>query len=221
MKHPMSLTIVAALLALPFSACGQTSTQAASTSQNMNGTDSAQADATRMVPAQGALLTTIDAKKDQPGTKFQIQLVQKVRLKDGTELPSGTILHGQVAQDDMQVAGTSKLALQITEAQLKHGSTVPIKATIVGLVGPMNEDSSGRPVTPGKQENNSWTGDTMRVDQVDAISNADLHSQIGSMNSGVLVSNKEDVKLKKDSEIELAIASAQDSNHSGTSGNNK
>lgn len=221
MKHPMSLTIVAALLALSFSARAQTSTQAASTSQNMNGTDSAQAAATQMVAAQGALLTNIDARKDQPGTKFQVQLVKSVRLKDGTELPSGTILLGQVVQDDMQVAGTSKLALQITEAQLKHGSAVPIKATIVGMVGPMSEDYAGRPVMPGKQENNTWTGETMGVDQVDAIANADLHSKISSMNSGVLVSNKEDVKVKKDSEIELAIAGVQDSNHSGTSSNNK
>jgi hypothetical protein len=222
MKYPISLTIAVALLAIPFSARAQTSAQATSTSQNMNGADSAaQAQAARMVPAQGALLTTIDAKKDQPGTKFQVQLVKKVRLQDGTELPSGTILVGQVAQDDMQMTGSSKLALQITEAQPKHGSVVPIKATIVGMVGPRSEDNADRPVIPGKQEDNTWTPTTLGVDQTDAISNADLHSRIGGVNSGVLVSNKDDVKLPKDSEIELAIASAQDSNHVGTSGNNK
>ena len=85
-----------------------------------------------MVPAQGALVTAIDAKKDSPGKEFQVRLVKTVRLENGPELRSGTILVGQIAQDDMQMAGNSKLALRITEARLKSGDIVPIKATIVG-----------------------------------------------------------------------------------------
>jgi hypothetical protein len=174
-----------------------------------------------MVPAQGALVTDIDAKKDSPGKEFQVRLVKTVRLENGTELRSGTILIGQVGQDDMQVAGNSKLALRITEARLKGGNVVPVKATIVGLAGPETADFAGHAVMPGEQDNNTWTNKTLRIDQVDAIKDTDLHSNIGSVNSGVLVSTKDDVKLKKDSEIELAIASASDNNESGTSGNNK
>ena len=224
MKYPMHLTIAAALLALPFSVHAQTNMQAAS-AQDANANDSAQAEATHMVPAQGALVADIDAKKDSPGKEFQVRLVKTVRLENGTELHSGTILVGLVVQDDTQVAGNSKLALRITEARPKSGDAVPIKATIVGVVGPGGVDTSGHSVMAGEQDNNSWTNKTLGVDQVNAISNVDLHSRIASTNSGVLVSTKDDVKLKKDTEIELAIASApkndQGSGTSGTSSNNK
>jgi len=219
MKYPMHLTIAAALLALPFSVHAQANMQDTSTSQD---TDAAQA-AMRMVPAQGALVTAIDAKKDSPGKEFQVRLVKTIKLDNGPELRSGTILVGQIAQDDMQVAGNSKLALRITEARLKSGDVVPIKATIVGVAAPNTVDTTGHSVMPGEQDNNTWTNQTLGVDQVNAISNADLHSKIASTNSGVLVSTKDDVKLKKDTEIELAIASApkndQSSGTSGTSSN--
>ncbi len=214
MKYPIHLTIAAALLALPLSVHAQANMQDTSTSQD---TDAAQA-AMRMVPAQGALVTAIDAKKDSPGKEFQVRLVKTVKLENGTELRSGTILVGQIAQDDMQVAGNSKLTLRITEARPKGGDVVPIKAMIVGLVGPETANFSGQTVMPGEQENNTWTNKTLKIDQIDAISGADLHSNITSMNSGVLVSTKDDVKLKKDSEIELAIASAPNNQGYGTNG---
>jgi hypothetical protein len=221
MKYPMHLTIAAALLALPFSVHAQTNMQPTSAAQDTNATDSGQAEAMHMVPAQGALVTDIDAKKDSPGKEFQVRLAKSVRLENGTELRSGTILVGQIVQDDMQMAGNSKLALRITEARPKSGDVVPIKATIVGVAGPGGVDTSGHSVMPGEQDNNTWTNKTLGVDQVNAISNADLHSRIASTNSGVLVSTRDDVKLKKDTEIELAIASAAENNHSnGTSGNN-
>jgi hypothetical protein len=220
MKYPISLTIAAALLALPFSVRAETGMQATSTSQDTN---AAVTEAMRMVPAQGALVTDIDAKKDSPGKEFQVRLVKTIKLDNGPELRSGTILVGQIAQDDMQVAGNSKLALRITEARLKSGDVVPIKATIVGVAAPNTVDTTGHSVMPGEQDNNTWTNQTLGVDQVNAISNADLHSKIASTNSGVLVSTKDDVKLKKDTEIELAIASApkndQSSGTSGTSSN--
>jgi len=216
-KYPIPSTVAAALLAVPLSLYAQTNAQDTSTSQDTT----AQAEAMHMVPAQGALVTDIDAKKDSPGKEFQVRLVKTIRLENGTELRSGTILIGQVAQDDLQVAGNSKLALLITEARPKGGNVVPIKATIVGLVGPETADVAGHSVMPGEQDNNTWTNKTLRIDQMDAIKDADLHSNIASMNSGVLVSAKDDVKLKKDSEIELAIASASDSNQGGTSTYNK
>ena len=222
MKYPLPLAIAAALLALPFSVRAETGMQATLTSQD---TPAAQAEATRMVPAQGALVTAIDAKKDSPGKEFQVRLVKTVRLENGPELRSGTILVGQIAQDDMQMAGNSKLALRITEARLKSGDVVPIKATIVGLASPDTVDTTGHAVMPGEQDNNTWTSQTVGVDQINAISNADLHSNVASMNSGILVSTKDDVKLKKDTEIELAIASApkngQGYGTNGTSSSNR
>jgi hypothetical protein len=220
MKSSIPLVIAAAFLVLPFSVHAQASTQDMSST---NITSEAQAEAARMVPAQGALLVDIDAKKDQQGKAFQVRLVKKVRLQDGTELPSGTILVGQIAQDDMQVTGNSKLVLRITEAQPKGGSALPIKATIVGLAGPEATDAAGHGVMPGEQDNNTWTDKTVAVDQVDALPHVDLHSNVASKNSGALVSDKDDVKLKKGSEIMLAIGSSSANNQgastTGTSSN--
>ncbi len=214
MKSSIPLAIATAFLVLPFSVHAQASTQDMSTT---NTTTEALTEAARMVPAQGALLVDIDAKKDQQGKTFQVRLVKKVRLQDGTELPSGTILVGQIAQDDMQATGNSKLVLRITEAQPKGGSALPIKATIVGLAGPEATDAAGHGVMPGEQDNNTWTDKTVAVDQVDALPHVDLHSNVASKNSGALVSDKDDVKLKKGSEIMLAIGSAS-ANSTSTTG---
>ncbi len=62
------------------------------------------------------LVNAIDAKKDQPGQEVKAKLVNKVRLEDGTELPAGTLLIGEIAQDDLNMNGKAKLALQFTHA---------------------------------------------------------------------------------------------------------
>ena len=84
---------------------------------------------------------------------------------------------------------------------------VPIKATIVGVFGPEDQNAEGYEVQAGDQQPNSWNDGTLQVDQIGALSGVDLHSKIASRNSGVFVSSKkDDVKLKNGSELTLAIA---------------
>jgi hypothetical protein len=45
----------------------------------------------------------------------------------------------------MQQQGTSKLALRFVQARLKNGSSVPIKATIVGFYSPGISPSASYP----------------------------------------------------------------------------
>lgn len=164
-----------------------------------------------MVPATADLMRPLDAKKDTAGAPVQVRLRHKVTLKNGTELPSRTILVGQVAPDDMRQQGAVKLAIRFTEARLENGTTVPIKATIVGFFGPRSDQSDAySELGWGGEENpNTWTDATLQVDQIDAASGTDLHSKISSADSGVFVSTKkDDIKLKRDSEIQLAIGPA-------------
>jgi hypothetical protein len=157
-----------------------------------------QQEATMMVPAEANLSKALDAKKLQPGKQFSAKLADTVHLKNGPKLPRGTELIGTVGTDDMQLNGNSKLALRITEAKLKDGKTIPIKATIVGIA------PSG---TPEYSDSNPWTSATLQVDQVGAMKDVDLHSRIAGNNSGVFVTTtKDDVKLGSGSEIMLAIA---------------
>jgi hypothetical protein len=207
----LSIASVSLALLLPAFSVAQ-STVNSQPSQNVQSTSTApagQQEATQMVPAQAALVDNLDANKVQPGGQFKAKLSGKVRLRNGPELPSGTMLIGSVATDDMQLAGTSKLALRFSQAQLKNGQVIPIKATIVGVL-PSESSNPEDGVTPGvggDQAQTGWSNGTLQVDQIDALSGVDLHSKIASANSGVFVSTrKNDVKLSKGSEIELAIA---------------
>jgi len=160
------------------------------------------------VPAQAILTDTLDAKKLQPGASFEAKLDGKVKLPNGTELPSGTMLHGTVATDSMNIQGNAKLALRITSAELKNGKNIPLHAAIVGFQAPGNQevmaysgDVSPRP--------NDWQPGTRAVDQIGVTSGVDLHSRLDGQNSGVFVTTtKDNVKLSKGSAMNLAIASA-------------
>ena len=165
-------------------------------------------EATMMVPAQAALLQNLDAKNDRSGQTFRMKLADTVHLKNGPELPRDTELIGTIADDDMQIHGTSMLVLRITKAELKDGTTIPVKATIVGFYGPKDETlQGGYPIVAGDQMANDWSKSYLKFDEIGALKDVDLHSSIGSRNSGVFVSTKKDnFELKAGSEIALAIA---------------
>jgi len=181
MKYAANITLALALIALPASVFAQSANAPADTNNQ------------HLVATQGALVQTLDAKKAQIGSEFKVKLNSAVHLDNGTTLPGGTVLVGNIVEDDMQVNGVSKLALRFTHAVTKDGKSVPIHATIVGVA--QSADSSI-----------DWKPSVARVDQVDVLSNVDLHSALSSKNSGVFVSTKKDnVKLVGGSEIQIAI----------------
>jgi hypothetical protein len=200
-KYLTTLAIAAILVALPSAGFAQeANVQSGQDSQNTQATSDAGQQAGRMVPATAVLATDIDSRKMPPGSAFQAKLQDKVRLEGGPELPAGTILSGRVVNDDTQAGGTAKLALQFTEAQLKNGQAVPIKATIFNVYNVTDDDA---PTANSLQ----WNGVTLGVDQIDVVSGVDLHSRIAGPNSGVFVSTKkEDIKLSRSIGVDLAIA---------------
>jgi len=208
---PVSLSIAALAMALFLPAVtvyGQDSSQPQPTQSaaNMPNTNARQ-EAADMVRARAYLLHKLDAKDMKPGTQFTARLSGNVHLKNGPELPRGTELIGNVSTDDMQLKGTSKLALRIDEARLKDGKTVPVKAVIVGVYAPESETVNGTNVAPGQEEANDWTSSILKVDQLDAVGDTDLHSRVGGNNSAVFVSTKKDnVTISAGSEFALAIA---------------
>ena len=167
--------------------------------------------ATRMVPAEAILAQEIDAKKMQPGERFQARLNDNVRLKDGVELPKGTELIGTVATDKMEANGTSTLALRFTKADLKDGKTLPISATIMGIAPP--EYGSAWDGGNTQAAPSPWNGKTLQLDQVGALSGVDLHSRIAGRESGVFISNRKDnMKLSNQSQLSIAIAPQSSTN---------
>jgi uncharacterized lipoprotein YbaY len=205
----LALTAVISALSMPVlaqsaSGPGSQNMQASADSTGAN-------EAAQMVAAIATLPHTLDADKDHLDSTIQAELAHKVTLSDGTVLPSHTVLNGKITRDDMQAAGTSEFALRFDQAQLKDGRTLPIKATIVDIA-PASFD------TDDSAASNSWTNQTLTVEQLDAVSGVDLHSEIASNDSAVFVSTKKhDVKVPAGSELKLAIGPASDASASTNS----
>ncbi|MGB6687341.1 MAG: hypothetical protein WBE76_05820 [Terracidiphilus sp.] len=209
MKREVILSLSIAVACLVFAGTGFAQTQNA---DQTAADTTAQQQATMMVRAQVAMVTGLDARKDKPGEEFRARLNGTVHLKNGPELPHGTVLIGQVTTDDMQTGGNSRLALRFTEAKLKDGKVIPLKAMIVGLQPPDGDK-------PADQSELPWNAKTLQVDQVGVFSGVDLHSNIASQNSGVFVtSTKDNVKLRAGSELTLAIAAQGSGQQNAVSG---
>ena len=164
--------------------------------------DSAAAsEAAQMVPAIAQLPHTLDAEKNHLDSTFEAELESKITLSNGAILPSHTVLIGKVTRDQIQPTGSSEFALRFDQARLKDGKTVPIKATIIDIRRPTSDTDYA--------ESNDWTSQTLTIEQLNAVSGADLHSQIGSNDSAVLVSTKKhEVKVPAGSQLQLAIGPA-------------
>ena len=145
MKHQTAVTLsmaaVSFSLLVPGIAAERNLGSLQDTQNNSATSDAGKNEAGLMVGARGALDRTLDAKEAQAGQVFQVTLANTVHLKNGPELPSGTILLGKVVTDDMETKGISKLALCINQAKLKDGKIIEIKVTIMGV----NPPGSGTP----------------------------------------------------------------------------
>jgi hypothetical protein len=203
----LSLSMAAACLAFLAPQLARAQSMNAQPTDNSSVNQASQTQqAEQMVPADAHLAKALDARKMQPGAEFEAVVDGTVHLKDGTELPHGTVLIGKVATDHLQQSGTSRLALQFTQAKLRDGKTVPIQAMIAGITGP--PASAGYMETGGGPP--SWSPQMLQVDEVGALHDVDLHSRIAGDNSGVFVTTKkDDVKLAAGSRLSLAIAVAQ------------
>lgn len=205
----LSLAALCLALAVPALASARTPSASAAAAENSSTTSSASAIATQMVRARAALVKNIDSRTVKTGSQVQARLADKVHLKNGKELPSGTVLLGTVTADSMQSSGAPKLALKFTQAKLKNGTTIPIQATIVGVAGPKEMTNEGYDIVPGAQMPNTWDPTMLQVDAVNALSGIDMHSRIAGNNSGVFISNKKhDMKLEQGTELALALRAA-------------
>ncbi|HWE86762.1 MAG TPA: hypothetical protein VG267_17590 [Terracidiphilus sp.] len=223
-RTAMTAAAVALALACPaavFSQVGENPSepqQKPQTSPPANATGDGQAwqSAQNMVPGTVALTRPLDAKKDQDGSQFEAKLTHALHLKSGQELAKGTTLVGKVEQDDMQMSGRSKLAVRFTGAKMGNGETMPIRATIVQVYPPVGFTQDGSPIPDESgpnwdddQRQNPWNPSEQHIDQIGALRNVDMHSNLASQNSGVFVSTKgDDVKLRRGSRLELALAAA-------------
>lgn len=178
----------------------------ATTPSQMGAADSSQAtsEASQMVPAQAQLAQNLETKNLQPGEQFKAVLKGKVQLKNGVELPRGTMLIGTVSSEPAPQGAKSELALRFTQADLKNGKMVPIEATIVGVTPPTTEETASAEMLNNPPPD-SWDGQTISFDVNGALSGIDLHSRIAGQNSGRFTSTKSNLKLGARTQMALAI----------------
>jgi hypothetical protein len=154
-----------------------------------------QSNADRMVPAQASLAQTLDANKIQQGQEVKATISDKIKLKDGTELPRGTVLTGTATSGEAD--GKSTLLLNFTKAQLKDGKTITVAVTVIDLVPASNV---------GYTTIATWNPKVLHVLQQNVIRGVDLESRIGDANSATFVAAKKDsLKIAKGSALTLAI----------------
>lgn len=157
-----------------------------------------------MVPARVVLLNEVSTRKSHEGDQVRAELRSRdVVLKDGTKLPSGTVLVGKITENQTN-PGNVRLAMRFGKAELKDGQAVPVKATIVAIEPP-GDEVDGIQQTPVPADD-VWNQNTLQVDELGAIGGADLHSSITGDNSGVIVSGRKDsIKIATGSQIDIAI----------------
>ena len=161
--------------------------------------------AQQMVPARASITHGLDSNNVHAGDQFRATLSDNVHLDGGVDLRRGDALVGEIVTDDTNTPGKSHLAVRFTQAVLKNGQTIPIKATIVALYSPGQLRTDSYRSTP-RSPQLSWSDKILSVDQFGVVNGVDLHSRVASQNSGVFVSEKNNIKIPGGSEIALAIA---------------
>jgi len=204
MKRKPAVALAIATAAFTLLIAQFASAQAAPSKDNSS---MAMQEAMQMVHALVSPTQTIDATKVQQGDPIKATLTEQVQLKNGTELPRGTELTGQVTVDQMQNDGTYRLALVFSNAQLKNGTVIPIKATIMRVYPPVGYHPVGDALYYAYANTHYWTDRTVQVDQPDALKGVALQSRIAGDNSGAFVSKqKDEIRLSTDTLLDLAIA---------------
>jgi len=99
----------------------------ASTQQNMK------RQSWNLVGVDAQLQQGLNTKSARPGQTIEARLYRTVETASGTRLDRGTVLWGSVERvQALTYHGPAVLSLVFTKAQLRNGSTVPVKVTIIG-----------------------------------------------------------------------------------------
>lgn len=162
-------------------------------------------EAAQMVAARAILVNAFHTRKAPSNVEtFSVILVDKVRLTNGLELPLGTALEGSASI--IKTDWDTTVIIRIDKADLRRGTVIPVKVTIMGIAGPSGVNVNGY----DDDEMPSWDPSILSVDQMNALGSIDLHSAIANDDSGILVSPRpKDVKISAQSQFELAIAAVR------------
>jgi hypothetical protein len=97
------------------------------------------------------LTKSIDSKKAKVGDEISAKTTSEVKLPDGTDLPKGTKLVGNVVdvKAKSKEQNDSHLVLALNRAVLKDGHEMPIRAAVTSMTAPAASASYDMPAGGG------------------------------------------------------------------------
>lgn len=163
----------------------------------------------QLVSANAILAQNIDAKKAAPGETLTAKLTSNVKESGEMELHKGTTLMGRVDQVEKNGNGPTKLSIVFDQARLDNGQTIPVKATLLaaypaGVDAYYAETSNNGSLTAVQPR---VIRDDTKVDQEPGtLGHIEMRSSVQSKASAVFTNTDGDVKLKRGTRLQLAIA---------------
>ncbi|GGH02780.1 hypothetical protein [Silvibacterium dinghuense] len=159
-----------------------------------------------LMSSDATLIHALNTKSAAPGQIVTVQLTDSIRTPEGVELPHGTQLLGKI--DTVEAAkdrGPAKLTLTFSQARLKDGKTLPVKATLVSFSSANDPAELPLPVS----------ADGVFDQVAGAIGDTALHSAVKDDTSGTLTSKRGDIKLPEGTQFLVALDQAPSQTVSG------
>jgi len=176
--------------------------------------------------AQGAPVLTakfaskLDTKSAKAGEAVLAKTVKAAKAKDGTDLPKGSKLTGQVVavQSNKDGNGTASVAIKFDQVELKDGTKVPVQGLIVAI-GPAPDGAdggvgfnsvlgrSGTGSTNGLDPNagSGHPGDSNDIPKGSTLAGVALGSTLDAQGASEMRGIKRDIKLDSDVMIKVEL----------------
>jgi hypothetical protein len=89
----------------------------------------------------------LDSKKAKVGDEVDAKTTNEAKLPDGTDLPKGTKLKGNVVdvKAKSKEENSSHMVISLNRAELKDGHEVPIRAAVTSMTAPTADNSFAMP----------------------------------------------------------------------------
>jgi hypothetical protein len=145
----------------------------------------------------------LDTASAKQGQLVTARLTQTIETPEGLKLPNGTALLGHVALvQASHDKSAAKLALTFDKAQMKDGSEVAIKATLIEVA----------PAGAPEEMETRIAGNDSFDQEPGALSGVSLHSAVQGQTSGMLISRDKNFRLTAGMEMQIAVAPASGGN---------
>lgn len=170
----------------------------------------------QMVTVVANVQKGVDAKKAKPGEVFTAKIVTGTTLNDGTVVPAGSILEGEVdSATPSKHHSDSTLVLTIDKLKLKNGKEIPVKAMILQVATFEHEfgGGSGQPHTgpfEGSKTDSAMMDSALSSQGGSSgphpVPGLTLTSAVNDPNSGTLTQKRDNVRLSNENQLQVSVA---------------